>query len=61
MSRDRSRNFKKGGGGAEFSSKGGGGGGGGPTTREQFVLQINKIFSKREGSGATIHGRRKQF
>ena len=35
-----------GGGPAEVSSKEGGGGGGQPLTRGQFVLQINKIFSK---------------
>ena len=40
----------KGGGLAEFSSKKGGGGGG-ALTREQFVLQINKIFSKRGWEG----------
>ena len=53
--------FQKGGGGgggggpAEFSSKGGGGGGG-PTiySGEQFVLQINKIFSKRGGRSGPL-------
>ena len=51
LSRGRSRNFKRGGGGgpAEFSSKGGGGVQ--PLPREQFVLQINKILSKRGGGG----------
>ena len=40
----------KGGSGRNFFKKGGGGRGGGqPLTQEQFVLQINKIFSKRGG------------
>ena len=48
--RGRSRNFKRGGGGVRrnFLQKGGGGGVQ-PLTREQFVLQINKIFSKKGG------------
>ena len=49
------QNFKKGGGGspAEFSW---GGGGVQLPTREQFVFQINKIFSKRGGGWGRAGG-----
>ena len=48
--RGRSRNFKRGGGGVRrnFLLKRGGGGVQ-PLTREQFVLQMTKIFSKKRG------------
>ena len=51
LSRGRSRNFKRGGGVRQNFLQKGGGGGVQPLTREQFVLQINKIFSKRGGGG----------
>ena len=53
--RGRSRNKKKKRGGGGGGGGGGREGGGGPTTYwRQFVLEINKIFSKGGGGGAPV-------